>query len=75
MSEFKDLRRASYEDLYGADLVASTTMEEIEHCAGAVCALADEQGLVVITPEVVKLLIRERAAALRARNDEGQVPP
>ena len=46
-------------------------MAEREHCETAVCALADAQGLVVITPDVVALLIRERAdAALRATEAE-----
>lgn len=36
--------------------------DEEEHCSRAVCELADREGLVVITPEVVALLKSERAA-------------
>jgi hypothetical protein len=40
--------------------------EEEGHCEDAVCELADREGLVVITPEVVALLMSERAAVRAA---------
>jgi hypothetical protein len=93
--DLADLREDVNVDLYPDERAAGVSDEEIRHCVNAVGELADEQGLVVITPDVVKLLIRERAlarvdpashragdhragrrlAALRARDDKGQVPP
>lgn len=55
--------RATDSELFPDEVAAGVSREEIAHCSNVVGELADEQGLVVITAEVVKMLIRERAAA------------
>jgi len=55
--------RMTNADLFPDEVAAGVTDEEINHCSNAVGELADEHGLVVVTADVIKLLIRERALA------------
>lgn len=52
-----------YEALYPEEVAAGVPEAEIAHCEKVATKLADENGLVVVTPAVVSLLIQQRAAA------------
>lgn len=68
-----DTIRMTTAELFPEEVAAGVGIEEIDHCAKVVGDLADAEGLVVVTTDVVKLLIRERAAARCARLRYGDI--